>query len=212
MNTISSLNARLARGDTTREAIVAAGLDWEVGLRGLMTSPDGTYEGCEGVSHRATYRKTDGKLLGVPVKGDVKSLVWYSPKTFSENGYEIPTTYQGLLDLTEQMTERNEGPYRPWCVGFGSGDATGWVGTDWVEDLVLRNSGPEAYDAWVAGELKFDSPEINKAMDTLAGWMKNPDYVNAGFGDVKTIAAAIAKSSIARWRGVRSALRWFTAI
>ena len=33
------------------------------------------------------------------------------------------------MALTDEMTERNEGPYRPWCVGFGSGDATGWPGT-----------------------------------------------------------------------------------
>jgi phage/plasmid-like protein (TIGR03299 family) len=41
------------------DAIVAAGLDWEVGLKDLQTV-DGVP-----VSHRATYRKTDGSILGV---------------------------------------------------------------------------------------------------------------------------------------------------
>lgn len=41
------------------DAIVSAGLDWEVGLKDLQTV-DGVR-----VSHRATYRKTDGSILGV---------------------------------------------------------------------------------------------------------------------------------------------------
>ena len=41
------------------DAIVSAGLDWEVGLKNLQTV-DGVP-----VNHRATYRKTDGSILGV---------------------------------------------------------------------------------------------------------------------------------------------------
>ena len=41
------------------DAIVSAGLDWEVGLKDLQTV-DGVP-----VNHRATYRKTDGSILGV---------------------------------------------------------------------------------------------------------------------------------------------------
>ena len=53
------LGTRLDAPPTTREAIVAAGLDWEIGLKPLVTS-DG-----EPVTHRATYRKSDGAILGV---------------------------------------------------------------------------------------------------------------------------------------------------
>ncbi len=133
------------------------------------------------------YGTVDGTFYAAPLLASVKGYVWYSPADFEENGYEIPTTYQGLLDLSEQMTERNDGPYRPWCVGFGSGDATGWVGTDWVEDLVLRTAGPEAYDAWVAGELKFDSPEITEAFDLVGEVLLNDQFVNGGFGGVQSI-------------------------
>ena len=46
-------------GINVNDAIVAAGLDWEVGLKDLQTV-DGTP-----VNHRATYRKSDGSILGV---------------------------------------------------------------------------------------------------------------------------------------------------
>jgi len=50
----------------------------------------------------------------------------------------------------------------PWCVGIESGAATGWPATDWMEELMLRTTSPENYDKWVAGELKFASPEVKR--------------------------------------------------
>lgn len=53
------LGKKLEGQVTTEQAIVAAGLDWEVGTKKLKTE-DG-----ESVSHVATYRKSDGRILGV---------------------------------------------------------------------------------------------------------------------------------------------------
>jgi phage/plasmid-like protein (TIGR03299 family) len=63
---------------SVEDAIVAAGLDWEVGLKDLQTV-DGVP-----VSHRATYRKTDGSILGVvgprytPLQNK-DSFDWFQP-------------------------------------------------------------------------------------------------------------------------------------
>lgn len=76
------IGTRLEGRPTSEEAIKASGLDWEVGLKPLFAGeylPDATVDG-EGpnevpevesptnlrlVSHRATFRKTDGRILGV---------------------------------------------------------------------------------------------------------------------------------------------------
>ena len=100
---------------------------------------------------------TGGHVYGVPNKGDVKSLVWYSPQVFADNGYEIPQTWAELEALTEQI--KANGQY-PWCVGIESGDATGWVFTDWMEDMMLRIQGPDVYDQWVSNEMPFDDPRV----------------------------------------------------
>ena len=100
---------------------------------------------------------TGGQVYGVPNKGDVKSLVWYSPPLFAENGYEIPTSWDELDALSEQI--KSDGLV-PWCVGIGSGDATGWVFTDWMEDMMLRIQGPDVYDQWVSHDIPFNDPRV----------------------------------------------------
>ena len=133
----------------------------------------------------AGYGTTNDVLYGAPLMASVKGFVWYSPSEFKDWGVEVPTTWQELLDLTQ--TIRDKTGTAPWCVGFGSDAATGWPGTDWVEDLVLRQAGPEVYDQWVNHDIPFNDPQIASAFDAVGEILLNPDYVNAGFGDVKSI-------------------------
>lgn len=133
-----------------------------------------------------TYGSVDGQFYAAPMSANMKSLVWYSPKAFKDGGYTVPTTWADLMSLSAKIA--SDGKAKPWCGGIGSGTATGWPATDWLEEIVLGQSGGDVYDKWISHEIKFDSPEIRQAMQTLQGWMLNPAWVNAGFGDVKTIA------------------------
>jgi alpha-glucoside transport system substrate-binding protein len=100
---------------------------------------------------------TGGNVYGVPNKGDVKSLVWYSPQAFADNGYAIPQSWAELEALMEQMKGNG---HTPWCVGIESGAATGWAFTDWMEDMMLRLHGPAVYDQWVSHEIPFNDPRV----------------------------------------------------
>ena len=131
------------------------------------------------------YTTIDGKFYGAPSGANVKSLVWYSPSEFADSGYEVPTTLDELKTLSDKMVADGK---KPWCAGIGSGEATGWPVTDWMEDMMLRTAGPEEYDKWVDHEIAFNSPEPTKALDLVGSYLKNPDYVNGGLGDVKSIA------------------------
>lgn len=135
------------------------------------------------------YGVVDDTFYAAPLMASVKGWVWYSPAEFEEKGVEVPETWDELLDVTETLAEEGTATYKPWCVGFGSGDATGWPGTDWVEDLVLRTAGPEVYDQWVAGEVKFSDPQIKTAFEEVEKILLNPDYVNGGFGGVESIVS-----------------------
>lgn len=134
-----------------------------------------------------TYGSVNGKFYAVPVGANAKSFVWYSPKKFAEKGYKIPTTWDEMITLTDKIAADNPSA-KPWCAGFESGGATGWVGTDWVEDMMLRTGTPEDYDAWVAHKIPFNDPKVVSAINKAGTILKNDKYVNGGLGGVKTIA------------------------
>lgn len=119
----------------------------------------------------------DDQFFGFFYNVNVKSLVWYSPENFEDAGYDVPETMEELIALSEQMIADGE---TPWCIGLGSGAATGWPATDWVEDIMLRTQPPEVYDGWVTNEIPFDDPRVIEAVETFGMFAKNDDMVAGG--------------------------------
>ncbi|MGB7249613.1 MAG: ABC transporter substrate-binding protein [Phormidesmis sp.] len=119
----------------------------------------------------------DDQPYAIWYRASVKSLVWYSPTAFEAKGYEIPQTWSELIALSDRIVADGE---TPWCLGLESGDATGWPGTDWVEDIMLRTAGPEIYSQWVAHEIPFNAPEVVTAFDQFGEILLNPDYISGG--------------------------------
>jgi alpha-glucoside transport system substrate-binding protein len=125
------------------------------------------------------YGNVDGTQYGVPVKSDLKSLVWYQPARFEADGYEVPETFDELVALVDEMAAAG-GP-KPFCIGVESGQATGWTYTDWVEDMVLRQHGPEVYDQWVSHEIPFNDPQIVESMQTVLDlWVDENVFASGG--------------------------------
>jgi alpha-glucoside transport system substrate-binding protein len=131
------------------------------------------------------YATVNGKFYGAPSGANIKSLVWYSPSEFKDAGYQIPTTLDELTALSDKMVADGK---KPWCAGISSGEATGWPITDWMEDMMLRLSGPDEYDKWVKHDIPFNSAGPTAALDAAGAFLKNDKYVNGGLGDVKSIA------------------------
>lgn len=133
----------------------------------------------------ATYKGKDGQegVYAFPYKIDVKSLVWYVPENFEDAGYEIPQSMEELKALTQQIVDDGG---TPWCIGLGSGGATGWPATDWVEDMMLRTQSPEVYDQWVTNEIPFNDPRVVEAIDEFGWFARNDAFVDGGARAVAT--------------------------
>ncbi len=167
------------------------GLAADLASRGFLTPlADGTgdwikenYAAGQSWVDLGTYAGPDGDqdLYGFFYKVDVKSLVWYSPENFEDSGYDVPETMEELKALTDQMVADGE---TPWCIGLGSGGATGWPATDWVEEMMLRTQPPEIYDQWVSNEIPFDDPRVVAAIEEFGHFARNDDYVAGGSGAV----------------------------
>jgi alpha-glucoside transport system substrate-binding protein len=131
-----------------------------------------------------TMKGKDGPIMaGIWNRVNAKSLVWYPKAEFDAAGYTVPTSWDELIALSDQIVSDGD---TPWCIGIESGAATGWPMTDWLEEMMLRTTTPENYDKWVAGELKFDSPEVRKAMDYITQIWFNDAYVYGGRAGIAT--------------------------
>ena len=131
------------------------------------------------------YGTYEGQQYAVPLDASVKGYIWYSPKQFAEWGVSVPTSWADLMTLTANIQAKTGKPV--WCAGFGSGDASGWPGTDQLAEYVLSASGGDVYDQWVAGTVKFTDAPVADAFTALGKILLDPKYVNAGFGDVASI-------------------------
>lgn len=120
----------------------------------------------------------DGKIYGLPVSANMKTLVFYNPSAFEAHGYAVPTNAAELAALEEKI--KADGVGYPWCAGIESGGATGWPFTDWLEQYVLDYNGPDVYAKWIAGEVDFASPEVTKAVDEVSKHLLADGQVNGG--------------------------------
>jgi alpha-glucoside transport system substrate-binding protein len=119
-----------------------------------------------------------GHIWGIPYKADVKSTVWYPIKAFAAKGYQVPTTFDELVALSDKIVADGS---HPWCASAGGpGTATGWQLTDWIEEVVLKTQGLDYYNKWINHEIKFTDPGIKAAFDKVAKILFTPNYVDGG--------------------------------
>jgi alpha-glucoside transport system substrate-binding protein len=126
----------------------------------------------------------DDHVYGVFIAADLKSLVWYNPKAFEANGYEVPTSWPTLIALSEQIVADGG---TPWAIGLESGAASGWPGTDWIEDIMLRTAGPDLYDKWVNHEIPWTHPAVKKAWEYFGQIVNRAGFVYGGAVGALTI-------------------------
>jgi alpha-glucoside transport system substrate-binding protein len=119
----------------------------------------------------------DGNHYGIPWFPNFKSVIFYHEPTFTENGYEIPETYEDLVALSGQIVADG---LTPWCFGFESGTASGWPGTDWIEDIYVRQNGSDSYTQWYTHEIPFNDATVGTAFDTLGEIMFGEGFVLGG--------------------------------
>jgi alpha-glucoside transport system substrate-binding protein len=119
----------------------------------------------------------DGTLYGLYYKQDLKSIVWYPVQQFADAGYEVPTTWEELVALSDKIVEDGS---NPWCTTVEHGDVSGWVASDWIEDVLLRTAPVETYDQWTRHEIPFNDPAVVAAADIVGQMFFTEGYSYGG--------------------------------
>ncbi|MEA2606449.1 MAG: alpha-glucoside transport system substrate-binding protein [Chloroflexota bacterium] len=179
------INAVLTTGVASGNLPDVAGLPGpgkviELAGSGVLKPLDGVIDvpGYTADTPGAAALQVNGKQYAEFFKGSIKGLIWYDPKIYTGGA---PTSWDDLQAKATAALGSLSGT-KEWCIGLQSGPgADGWPGTDWIEDLVLRQSGPAVYDQWVAGKQKWTSAEIK------AAWTEFGKAVSATYGDPTSI-------------------------
>ena len=120
----------------------------------------------------------DDVVYGGANAANLKSIVWYQPAEFEARGYAVPETWDAMIALADQIVADGMNPF---CFGMYSNGASGWLATDWMEDIMLRTgNGTASYDQWVTNELKFEDPIVKNAATLLSQIMHTENYVVGG--------------------------------
>jgi alpha-glucoside transport system substrate-binding protein len=119
----------------------------------------------------------NGKLLALPFKVDVKSIIWYSPTQFQALGYTVPTTFDELNTLVDKMAADGN---VPWSMGEESGSATGWTGSDFIQDVLLATQGPDFVNGIISGKVAYNDAAVVNAYTIYQKWASDPKYTVGG--------------------------------
>jgi alpha-glucoside transport system substrate-binding protein len=119
----------------------------------------------------------DGNLIGLFVKASLKSTIWYNPKEFTANRWEIPKTWGKLLSLSDQIVEEGK---TPWSIAVESGGASGWPASDWIQEIFLHESGPDLYDRWVEHRIPWTHQAVKSAFQKFGEIALTGGYINGG--------------------------------
>jgi alpha-glucoside transport system substrate-binding protein len=159
-----------------------AGDDALISLEDLGLDPDAINENyADTWTDLATFEDT---TYGVVAKANSKSTVWYKPNSFEENGFQIPTEWQGLLLLTKEYKDKG---MTPWAAG-ASGDDNSWTLTDWFEQIYARQAGPEKYkQLFESGDVSFNDQSVKDAVTEMLK-IVNDQYMEGGIDTVLGIS------------------------
>jgi alpha-glucoside transport system substrate-binding protein len=122
----------------------------------------------------------DGRLVGVFVRSNVKGLIWYNPSVFQLGA---PRTWDELQRMAIQARTAAEAA---WCVGLGSEEASGWPGTDLIEQFLLREAGVDVYDRWITGDVAWTSPEVRRAFELFGQVVAETSVFGGSRGALET--------------------------
>lgn len=165
------------------------------GLKDLSGVIDVARYKAETIPSFVSLGSIDGKLVGVFIKATVKGLLWYDPNVWTLG---TPRSWDELLQVARIAAT---GATKPWCVGLESGAASGWPGTDWIEDFLLRESGPDAYDGWVDGSLRWTSPQVRRAFLSYGQVVADGAVFGGASGALTTYFAVAGRPLFARPAG-----------
>ena len=106
----------------------------------------------------------DNNMYGVLFRLIPNSLIWYDVEKYKEIGSPKFNDFEEMVIFTKENVS-NGNPL--WCMDIESGASTGWIASNWLEDIVLHEYGPNVYDKWSQQKITPKNNEIKSSISSI---------------------------------------------
>ncbi len=106
----------------------------------------------------------DNNMYGVLFRLIPNSLIWYDVEKYKEIGSPKFNDFEEMVIFTKENVS-NDNPL--WCMDIESGASTGWIASNWLEDIVLHEYGPNVYDKWSEQKITPKNNDIKSSIFSI---------------------------------------------
>jgi len=108
------------------------------------------------------------------------SLIWYDISKFEQHNITFDS-FEILLSDTKKIADQG---VSPWCANSESAASTGWVQTNWMEDVLLTKYGPNVYDEWSKLKINASNIKIFLSIKHIEDFIFYDNHVFPGPGSI----------------------------
>lgn len=120
------------------------------------------------------------------------SMIWFNDEKNSDISTKEFNNFDDILDFTTSNASRS---VNPWCLSIHSGEnqnlldyetgeSSGWIVSNWLENLILSEHGQQFYDLFANNEVSFSNEKVILSMLDIK---KLTDHENIVFGNKEYI-------------------------
>ena len=111
------------------------------------------------------------------------SLIWYDISKIEKYDDVNFQDFGSLISSTYKIADSG---VTPWCANSESSASTGWIQTNWLEDVILSKHGPEIYDRWSQLDIKASNVKIYSSMQVIDDLIFYPNHIHNGHSSITT--------------------------
>jgi alpha-glucoside transport system substrate-binding protein len=133
------------------------------------------------------FGEIGGKVYSFLFKAANKSTVFYNVTAFKNAGVQAPATWADFLKAAKTIKASG-------LPAYSIDGSDGWPLTDLFENIYLRQSGAQKYDALTKHTIKWTDPSVTKALTTMKAVTADTSNI---FGGLRGASQADFPTSVA---------------
>ncbi len=131
-------------------------------------------------NHLTSIVSHEGQIFAGWTRLFPNSLIWYDISKSEKHNI----TFDNFNNLIQQTKQIADSGTSPWCANSESAYSTGWIQTNWLEDVLLTKYGPTVYDDWSELKINASNIKIYLSIKEIEEFIFYENHINYGYGSI----------------------------